>query len=735
MTGIRFLMTISVPAFTALGSGASAQDKQIVTADSLVAHALDRARSGDTASAIKALERATKVAPRYAQPYYHRGVLLSRSSVLGLSDMLRRRAASGAIKDALDLDPGNPAYLMELGRIRLKTPFLRLDAERLFKRALTAAEKRGDPRVLAEIRWELGQIHERRYMTMANRRMPVGSLASFDPQSAVADWRYTKDFFDQGSMVIEEAGELNFRKAEDLYRSALHSDSSHLGAALGLLGLLYEGGRYEEVVATGDALRRGLPNEPRLLMALGLALHRLDRDNDAARMFQPALALLLPDERREMLGLETILRREEAKEYLRLGDSSRTAFEELYWNIADPVRLTAANEARIEFLSRVTYADLRFTSQEFRQRGWRTDRGEIVIRYGQPPLIATIAPETQDINNSESMARVTTIWYYPDSRQRFVFVGPPAMNYARYAGNFQAYADDARYRDPVSFANLKSRLPVDSIGVQVARFRGDGPGNASVSFFADVPVAKLLANTDVAQATLETGFFLSLPDRRPVATAIDSAVVRLERPDAVSERSWHHTMSPGQYLYRIEARQGVSGRNARSMAPVRIEDFRSDALLLSDILVARQIGFRDGGTKLRSRDDLLIRPSGTFAFMRNDTIHIYWETYGLARDSAGVGHSRVKLNLHVDRLERSSKIDIVLGGLGDAFGLTAKGDDRASLTYNRTIAPDVMDRAPDYLALAIGDSPAGTYTLEIEVSDLASGRVTRRQRVLFVRSR
>ncbi len=735
MTGIRFLVAIVIPMIAAVSGVASGQDQQIRKADSLLAHALDRARSGDTASALKALERATKVAPRYAQPYYHRGVLLSRSSVLGMSDILRRRAASGAIKDALDLDPGNPRYLMELGRIRLKTPFLRLDAERLFRRALSAAEKRGDPRVVAEVRWELGQIHERRYMTMANRRMPLGSLSTFDPERAVSDWHYTKDFFDQGSMVIEEAGELNYRKAEDLYRSALRADSTHLGAALGLLGLLYEGGRYEEVVATGDALRRGLPNEPRLLMALGLALHRLDRDSDAARMFQPALALLLPEERREMLGLETILRRDAAKDYLMLGDSARAEFDELYWNIADPLRLTPANEARIEFLSRVTYADLRFTSPEFRTRGWRTDRGEIIIRYGQPPLIATIAPETQEIDNSESMARITTIWYYPDTKLRFVFVGPPAMNYARYAGDFQAYAANARYLDPVSFDNLRSRLPVDSIGVQVARFRGDRTGIADVSFFADVPVAKLLANTDVSQATLETGFFLSHPDRRPAATAIDSALVRLDRPDAVSERSWHRALSPGEYLYRIEARQAVSGRSARGMAPLKIEAFPAGAFLLSDILVARQIGLREQGAKLRGRNDLLIKPSGTLAFVRNDTIHIYWETYGLAADSTGVGRARVKLNLHVDKLQRTSGIDVVLGGIGDAFGLTAKGDDRVSLSYDRTIAPDVIDRAPDYIALAIGDSPAGTYTLEIEVADVVGGRTARRQRILTVRNR
>src|SRR5918912_2114266 len=129
----------------------SAQDARSAVADSLIADARDRARAGDTATALRELARATKVAPRYARAHYERGVLLSRSAQLGLGDVLLRRAAANAIKDALDLDPGNPLYLMELGRLRLKTPLFRMEAERLFRRALDAAERRKDASVLAEV--------------------------------------------------------------------------------------------------------------------------------------------------------------------------------------------------------------------------------------------------------------------------------------------------------------------------------------------------------------------------------------------------------------------------------------------------------------------------------------------------------------------------------------------------------------------------------------------------------
>ncbi len=706
-------------------------------ADSLIAVALDRARAGDTSYALRALERATKVAPKHAPAHYQRGVMLSRATKLGMNDLFRRRSATNAIKKALDLDPGNPLYLVELGRIRLKTPFLRLDAERLFRRALEAAEKRRDPRVLADVRWELGLIHERRYVTMANRRLVTSSVRAFDPNIAVEDWHYTNDFFTSWSVPVDDAGELDYRKAELHYRAALEADSTHIGAAVGLLGLLHDGFRYEEMAAVALALRGASPNEPRLLMSQALALHRLDRDAEAGRLFDLAIPLLGEAERNDMLSLVHLLRRTDAADYVALGDSARAEFDALYWGLLDPLRLTPVNEARVEFLSRLTYTDLRYTSAEFGIRGWHTDRGDVYMRYGPPPMIGTLAPETQQGMSPEAVARVTTVWYYPESKRRFVFVGPPAMNSARFAGDFQAYALNARYLTPVSFSNIEARFPVDSIGVQVARFRDDKPGLVDVSIFADVPAAEMMRNTDVSEASLETGFFLTDGRRRTLVADRDTALVRLtgDSPDAVSSRTWRHTVAPGEYLYRVEARQPISGRNARGLASMPVTPFTPGTHQLSDILVARSIGLKSGGEEPLSRDDLLILPAGRLTFAPGDTIHLYWESYGLIPDSTGVGRARIDLNLHVDEVHREGGIEVFLGSIVDAIGLTAKGDDHVSLTYERAVAAGAMERAPAYLALGLGSAPPGTYTLEITVTDLVAQTAASRQRVLQVRAR
>ena len=720
-----FLVAVASPAI------ANGQRDAQHTADSLLRQALEQARAGDTTGALKSLERANRIAPDYAPALYQRGMILSRTTRLGMSDILRRRTAWQLISRAHDLDRGNPFYLMELGRLRLKTPFLRLDAERLFRKALDAAIAGRDSRVLAEIQWELGQIHERRYMTMAHRRLITGSHVAFDIENAISDWHYTADFMANTSVPIDDAGELDYRKAENHYRAALVADAAHVGAAVSLMGLLYEGGRYEEMVLMAGDLRASLPGEPRIAMAHGLALHRLDRDTEAAAAFEVALALLDPTDRRSMSGLENILREEAAGSYSKLGETERLAMDSSYWDISDPLRLTAVNEARLEFLSRVAYSELRFSSPEFRIRGWETDRGVVYVRYGPPPLRATFSPEMSEIDGNDAIGRVTYVWWYPETKLRFVFVGPPAMNYAYFAGNFRSYSENARHLAPVRYDNLKASLRIDSIPVQIARFRADTGALTDLSVFADLPLGRMMSDIDIAQSSLETGLFVTDARRRTVASQRDTIITRVRKSDVEMQRVWRRVLAPGDYIYRVESREHATGRSARALAPLEIDRFDPGAFALSDVLIADRIQARNPAVAARSRDDFLIVPNAGMRLAQQDTMYLYWEVYGATPDSTGAARLEVSLILSVAAIDRGARIDArILGGIADAVGLSAKGDERVAMRYERSVVVTPDDRIPNQLEVAIGEAPYGTYTLELTVRDLISGKTATRQRVL-----
>jgi GWxTD domain-containing protein len=686
---------------------------------------------------MKALDRATRVAPRFAPAFYQRGVLLSRSADMGMSDALNRYKAHQMIDHALDLDRDNPLYLVELGRLRLKTPILRIEAERIFKRALTAAEKRDDTKTLAAVQFEIGQIYERRYQSVAHRYMLGISASIPDPDRAVDDPRYTREFLESSTAPLPDAGELDRRKAEDRYRAALLSDPSHSGAASGLFFLLYDGNRYEEMVRLAQELRTIQNSEPRLWLALGLALHRLNRDVEATRAFDSAITRLTPDERREMLSIQDIVRDSAARSYRNLGDVERNETDSMYWDLADPLKITDVNEARVEFLARVAAADLRFTSAEFAQRGWKTDRGTILIRYGEPPVVATFAPSAEygrpNDAASEAVGRVTTLWWYPESKLRFIFIGPPAMNYAFFAGSFRAYAENARNVYPARFDNLGTAYRVDSIPVQVARFRADDRKNVETIIAAELPLSNMTKSLDVAQASVETQLMVTDGSRRVLMSQRDTSVVKLGSNDGVTERTWRRTFTPGDYLYRVEARDGGSGNGARGLSALPVSPFPIGSLSTSDILVARTLRLKPGISTPRTRDDLVLRPNASMEFARGDTLFLYWENYGVKSDSARNSRIRVDLALRVAELQRAPGLSArVLGGIADAIGTSAKGDDRVALRYERTVAIDASDRVVNYLALDLGNAPFATFDLELTVTDLVSGQKSVQHRTVTI---
>lgn len=683
------------------------------SASTFLVTAAELASRGDTAAALATLDRAVRRFPGLGEAHYHRGLLLSRMATFSLSDHLRRAAAQHALERALALDRDNPLYLLELGRLRLKTPFLRIAASRYFHRAEAAARARGDAAVLADVENELGEIYVRRADNAQHRHILTGGALRFDPNQALADWRYAQNFITEQTTAVEDAGEMDRRRAEDYFRAALIAVPAHERAASGLLGLLYDADRFEEFLGVARRLARHAPGSARAQLALGLGLMRTGRDTAATAAFDSALALMSPEERRAVEDLSPILRRSDADTYHQLSGAERREAERIYWAASDPLRLTPVNEHRIEHIARVAYADIRYTAPELSLRGWDTDRGVIYIRYGPPPVAVSFPPSTEGAN-PEQIGKITTVWWYPERRLRFVFFGTPGYNVARFGGDFMAYAEDARYAAPVRYDNVPVNEALDSIPVQVARFRDSG-GAPSVVFFAGVPVAHMLNGIDLTRSTLQTGIFISDRLERDIFQRRHEEPVNLSEERQFEARTFEVQLDPGEYRYRLEAREPVSRRAARGAATVEVGEPRHGVLDLSDVVLADNVAPRTDAP--RGRLDFFIDPNPAQSYAPGQRVHLYWEIYGVSPDTAGVGSYTVSVVIRLQSIERRGLVARLVGGTMDAVGASAEGDDRVTLTYARELTVQGLDRVPEYLAVDLGDSPEGLYSLEISVED------------------
>jgi hypothetical protein len=208
--------------------------------------------------------------------------------------------------------------------------------------------------------------------------------------------------------------------------------------------------------------------------------------------------------------------------------------------------------------------------------------------------------------------------------------------------------------------------------------------------------------------------------------ARDSLRVAAGPSAAPLRRAWTQTVSPGaEYAYRIEARQPDTGRGARGDGTIGVRPLGdAGAFDISDLVVADRIG--GGGD---AREAFAIDANAAMRFQARDTVALYWETYNAAAQASGAARLRVRVTVRILSLDRGRSFSArVLGGLADAVGLSAVGDEQVSLVYERDAR--ASGTVTHQLAIGLGDAPAGQYALTVEVTDLATGRAARTDRTL-----
>jgi GWxTD domain-containing protein len=92
----------------------------------------------------------------------------------------------------------------------------------------------------------------------------------------------------------------------------------------------------------------------------------------------------------------------------------KTALLEAFWKKRDPSPETEGNEIKTEFYRRLEFVNQRFTIYFLDKPGWKTDRGQIFIKFGEP---SNIEQQASEINRP-----AYEIWVYDSIHQRVIFV-------------------------------------------------------------------------------------------------------------------------------------------------------------------------------------------------------------------------------------------------------------------------------------------------------------------------
>jgi len=700
----------------------------------------------DSLAVVRDLEAAVRANPRDAAAWHRLGMVAWALTEWGKTSGSRSvvdhtrmgRQADTSLRLAASLAPEKPEYRLAVGRYLLASgaAMTRSAAFQQFDQAVRDAKRAGaEPSGIADAAVELGYAHWRRYDGLVNRRLttapgaairqisealqPMSGTGNFDNESG-ADPQLTlkavRERIETSTQALPSSvtGDGDYEAAEKLFREAVTTSPQHPRAFRALAMLLAERNRWSELRAATEAQLGLIPWDPYAWMAMGLAAYRLGETKSAAAAFDSAFVFLAPAEAQRLDRLERVMRVADTARLGAANPQQRDATGQLYWLYADPLWSRDGNETRLEFLARVTFAEFRWTVWDLNVRGADTDRGDVYIRYGPPDIIAAFG------STSAYVSEVSQVWVY-DSGLLFSFLGSTAFGTARTGVDDKFMVERIADAMPVRWDNLAS-ITVDSLPSVPVRFRGVAD-SVDLVIASRAPVAAIAASAPTPGKTVRSDWWL-----------LQNGTIIVERDSVLDAgegaRLWSARVGPGTYVSRVEASIDEGTRAARSAVPLAISATGDDAFPtsgfgISDLLLATEVTPRGNGARWRDFD---VSPA-VGAFPRGASLGLLWELYDLG---AREGSAQYTFNLIIKR-ERGAAGRIsarVLGAVAGAAGIDTR-EDQVTIRFDRSVAHASV--IADHLSVALGETPAGTYLLTLEITDKVTNRTVSRTRSLTIR--
>ena len=695
----------------------SAAAGQAVCGDTLLARA-------DTTGAIADCEALAVGPPENAEARHRAGQLLLMRFLAGAQTDADRDRAERHFTRATELAPDSAQYVLGLAEVtRTKTSvFERSQVDDLVNRALALARAHGSGS-LAEIEFRAAVVAWERYEQLGHRYLFFGDAQTVDPYVMMNEWKDVEAFFGgQVRPMTDDPGGADRHTSEEHLRAALAADPRHVDATGLLAVLLLEEGRRAEALELGRAIVQAAPDSGRAWAVLGMSLAREDRWAEAQTAFESALARMRPVEAAPYWNLGLILKAMDQTRFGEMTPRQQATLNRLYWAVSQPLFLTDVNEARVEFFTRLTYVIHRWSDPFRRAPGYDSDRGAVYLRWGPPDIWASFGRGAQsqwDAVSSLEGERNTIVWVYNSSQLRFVFAMTPGFGRTTFSGDFRTFYHEARDIFPVRFDNVPAVAEMDTILVQFAQFRGEGTTSTELGVYAFMPIGRMARGVAAGDLRLETA--ATVRDGRMAEVQRDRRDEVIQGGDSaqVERRSFRFEVEPQQYLLRVEARLPAAGRAARSTSALAVRRYGTDSLTLSDVLVADRVAPRDSAFT-RWTDFFLSPSAGRFA--PTDPVGLLWEIYNLTPDSLGVARYTVEVRFTVLDVERKNFAARIFGGIGDAMGLTARGDEQVALSYDREATAEPGGRQVEYLMVDLDDAPLADYGVAVTILDRVTGR-------------
>lgn len=242
-------------------------------------------------------------------------------------------------------------------------------------------------------------------------------------------------------------------------------------------------------------------------------------------------------------------------------------------------------------------------------------------------------------------------------------------------------------------------------------FRGE-PGRTDLVVYYAFPTRDLIAS-EADSLQLEMGFAVHDTTWQPVHQTEQAISVSGATTGNAVVSTFELSAQPAYYHVSVFASPEASMLEGGYASDIWLPDYDEYKLMISDIVLASDIQIKPGAIP-DARDALEIIPNPTATYYTSSPIRLYFEVYNLAYSESD--ETSYSMQIRLNTLKRR------IGGLRRRTSLTVEAN-QSSSSIHTVEFPEI-----DISAVA-----PGTYELVVEVTDLVSGSVTSKSRIVYLR--
>jgi GWxTD domain-containing protein len=532
-------------------------------------------------------------------------------------------------------------------------------------------------------------------------------------------------------LSYEKFAKEDMQEAEGYFRKALLYDPKNLDARLHLAFLFEDADLPEKAIPLLWEMCRIDSLNKDAHLYLGLIYYKTSKIKQSYEEYKKALRLMSYDEETDFTfnSVKKLLEPLLGEEYRKYSDGELREIIDLYWKVNDPLNLTEYNERLLEHYSRVAYANLRFTSKTDKTPGWKTDKGEVILRYGDPIRKLRLRPHINAGGRTTVMMK-TDVWQYNglsfgftddymSGNYRFSVPSFGSRYISQYPGDSQwlmEYLRRVKYEDYApKYDGPAFRLPYYI--VQFKDLEKEGSTDIYVTYALDFPDS-VVKNRKFTSAH-NYGIFLTdrnyetvfgkksnvagLPEKSKITIPFDKDYY----VNAVSA-----VASPDSGMLAFEVVRDIDSGVASNHKRFKVREFAPGEFSVSDLLLASGLSSGSLEGSVLKRKDISIIPNPLNTFSRAQNLYLYYEVYNLKLNKDQKTDFLQKIT--VSKVEDESALKKVFNAITGVLGLGGRKKEEVSLTSRYQTS---QINAQVYVQLDMSEYEAGEYLVQTIIID------------------